>query len=431
MNREILRLALPNIIANITVPILGMTDTAISGHLSSSLYIGAIAASAVIFNFLYWNFSFLRMGTSGFTAQALGARDLRETAAVLCRSLFTAVSAGAVLIILQSLIFEAAFFFLKASPEIKELSSRYFYIYIWSAPFALAMFAFSGWFIGMQNAKAPMVIAISANLANIAASLIFVFVFDMEIKGIALGSLAAQIFSCALAAAIWLKYYGKLRRYISLGCLKSAQGFKAFFKVNRDIFIRSFGLIMVTVFFTGISARRGDIFLAANSLLMQLFLLFSYIMDGFAFAAEALSGKYYGAKNYLKLIKIVKRIFLWGFCLSCVFALLYLGFTGLILNILTDKAEVIAMAMDYKYWAALIPFAGFAAFLWDGVFVGITAARQMRNSMLFAAAAFFALYLMLEPKFGNNALWLAFLSYLSIRGLAQFLYFGKIKKRFK
>lgn len=431
MNREILRLAIPNIIANITVPLLGMTDTAISGHLSSSLYIGAIAAAAVIFNFLYWNFSFLRMGTSGFTAQALGARDLRETTAVLCRSLFTAVSASAVLIVLQSLIFEVAFFFLKASAEVKELAAQYFYVYIWSAPFALAMFAFSGWFIGMQNAKAPMAIAISANLANIAASLIFVFVFDMEIKGIALGSLLAQVFSCALAAAIWLKYYGKLRRYINLGCLKSAQGFKAFFKVNRDIFIRSFGLIMVTVFFTGISARRGDIFLAANSLLMQLFLLFSYIMDGFAFAAEALSGKYYGAKNYLKLIKIVKRIFLWGFCLSGVFALLYLGFTDLILNILTDKTEVIAMAMNYKYWAVLIPFAGFAAFLWDGVFVGITAARQMRNAMLFAVAAFFALYWLLSTVLDNNALWLAFLAYLSIRGLAQFLYFGKIKKRFK
>lgn len=431
MDKEILRLAVPNIIANITVPILGMTDTAISGHLPSSLYIGAIAAATVIFNFLYWNFSFLRMGTSGFTAQALGARDLKETTAVLCRALFTAVCAGAVLIVLQGLIFEAAFFFLKASPEIKELAARYFYVYIWSAPFALAMFAFSGWFIGMQNAKAPMAIAISANLTNIAASLIFVFVLDMEIKGIALGSLVAQVFSCALAAAIWLKYYGKLRRYISIACLKSAEGFKAFFKVNRDIFIRSFGLIMVTVFFTGISARRGDIFLAANSLLMQLFLLFSYIMDGFAFAAEALSGKYYGAKNYLKLIKIVKRIFLWGFCLSCAFALLYLGFTGLILNILTDKTEVIAMAVKYKYWAVLIPFAGFAAFLWDGVFVGITAARQMRNSMLFAVAAFFALYLTLSPAFGNNALWLAFLTYLFIRGLAQFLYFGRIRKRFK
>ncbi len=269
MDKEILRLAVPNIITNITVPLLAMADTAIAGHLPSFLYIGAVSAAGVIFNFLYWNFSFLRMGTSGFAAQAVGANNEQECVNVLMRALFTAVSAGVILILLQGFIFKAAFFFLQASPQTQALAAEYFFIYIWSAPFALAMFAFTGWFIGMQNAKVPMVISISANVVNIICSLLFVFVFRLNIKGIALGSLAAQIFAFILSAFIWFKFYGKLKKYVSFEVLKSVRGFAAFFKVNRDIFLRSFALIAVTVFFTSVSARSGDIYLSANNLLMQ------------------------------------------------------------------------------------------------------------------------------------------------------------------
>lgn len=431
MNKEILRLAVPNIITNITVPLLAMADTAIAGHLPFFIYIGAVSAAGVIFNFLYWNFSFLRMGTSGFTAQAVGANNEKECVNTLVRALVTAFSAGVILIVLQSFIFKSAFFFLQASPQTRVFAAEYFFIYIWSAPFALAMFAFTGWFIGMQNAKAPMIISISANIVNIICSLIFVFAFHLDIKGIALGSLAAQIFAFVLSAFIWFKFYGKLKKHVSFKVLKSLSGFAAFFKVNRDIFLRSFALIMVTVFFTSVSARSGDIYLSANNLLMQFFILFSYIMDGFAFAAEALSGKYFGAGDYGKLKFIIRRIFAWGILLSLLFTAVYAVFAGGILGLLTDKSEVVSAALKYKYWAVLVPLAGFAAFLWDGIFVGITASRQMRDAMLFAAAGFFGLYFLLASKLGNNALWLSFLLYLTLRGLAEWILYRSIQKSFK
>ena len=430
MNKEILRLALPNIITNVTVPLLAMADTAIAGHLPSALYIGAVSAAGVIFNFMYWNFSFLRMGTSGFTAQAFGASDEKECVNILLRALFTAFAAGIILTVLGGFIFKAAFFFLRASPETQSFAGEYFFVYIWAAPFALAMFALMGWFTGMQNAKAPMITAISANIVNIAASLLFVFVFDMKIKGIALGSLTAQIFAFFLAVFIWFKRYGALKKYVSAEFLKSASAFAAFFKVNRDIFLRSFALIAVTVFFTSVSARSGDVLLAANSLLMQFFILFSYIMDGFAFAAEALSGKYFGARDYSKLGLIIRRIFLWGVVLAFIFTALYSVFSGEILSLLTDKPQIVSAALKYKAWAVLVPLAGFAAFLWDGVFVGITASKQMRNAMLCAAAGFFTLYFFLVSRLGNNALWLAFTSYLALRGLGQWFLYRRIQKKF-
>ena len=430
MNKAILRLAVPNIIANITIPLLGMCDSAIAGHLPSALYIGAVAVAAVIFNFIYWNFSFLRLGTGGFTAQAFGKGDEKETVFILMRALLTAFCAAAVLLICQSLIFKAAFWFIHASPETKTLTKEYFFIYIWSAPFALAMFAFTGWFTGMQNAKAPMVISICANIVNILCSLLFVFGFKMQIKGIALGSLAAQVFGFLLALWIWFKYYGWLKKYLCWDFLKAKGAFSSFFKVNRDIFLRSAGIIAVTVFFTSASAAFGDDYLAANSLLLQFFLFFSYLMDGFAFAAEALSGKYYGAKDYTGLGKSIRYIFVWGIVLSSVFTVVYAFFTAPVLGLLTDKAEVIVQALHFKYWAVFVPFAGFAAFLWDGVFVGITAAKEMRNSMLTAAALFFALYFSLSPRFGNNALWFAFICYLLMRGLMQCFLYSRLKKRF-
>lgn len=431
MNKEILRLALPNIITNITVPLLAMADTAIAGHLPSGLYIGAIAASSTIFNFLYWNFSFLRMGTSGFTAQSYGAKDDKASLDTLLKALFTALAGGLLLLLLQSFIFKSAFYFFKASPEIQALSAQYFFIYIWAAPFVLSMYAFTGWFIGMQNAKAPMFISISSNIVNIMLSLLFVFSFDMGIKGIALGTLLAQIFAFALSVFIWFRFYAYMRKHFTWQFLKSLSGFADFFKVNRDIFLRSAGLISVTVFFTAVSAQRGDIYLAANTLLMQLFILFSYIMDGFAYAAEALSGKYLGASNHSVLIAIIKRIFAWGFILSLLFTLIYWGFTGGILGLLTDKTDIIEQALKYKYWALLIPLAGFAAFLWDGIFVGLTASRQMRDSMLIAVACFFTLYFTLSTRIGNNALWLAFITYLAMRGLMQSGFFVFINRRIR
>lgn len=426
MNKQILRLAIPNIITNVTVPLLGMADTAIAGHLESELYIGAIAVAAIIFNFIYWNFSFLRMGTSGFAAQAFGAQNAPETARVLMRSLLVAVGGGVIIILLRDLFISVAFLFIDAGALTQIYIKDYFYVYIWAAPFVLCMYAFTGWFIGMQDAKTPMFISIAVNLINIGLSLLFVFGFHLQLKGLALGTALAQLCACVIALLILNKKYATLKPHFSFKGLGGWKSFKPFFSVNRDIFLRSLGLIAVSTFFIAASAKLGDTILAVNTLLIQLFSLFSYMMDGFAYAAEALAGRYYGGKDFGMLRRVVKRLFAWGIGMTVLFSGLYILFTGEVLRLLTDKQTIILAATQFNFWAYLFPIAGFAAFLWDGIFVGITASKEMRNSMFAAVVCFFSLYLLLTPSWGNNGLWAAFVSYLAARGLLQtILYRGK------
>lgn len=428
MNKDILRLAIPNIISNITVPLLSMVDMAIVGHLQFEVYIGAIAIAVIIFNLMYWSFSFLRMGTSGFSAQAYGAENSTESGTILLRSLLIGLIAGLLIIILQYPIFEIAFKLIKADPEIKIYAGHYFYIYIWAAPAVLGMYAFSGWFVGMQDARTPMYIAIAINIINISLSFLFVYGFRMNIEGVALASTIAQISGFSISFIVWFYKYSNIRKQLDFSRLKVFEAYLPFFRVNADIFLRTLLLIAVTTFFTTISARMGALVLAANALLMQLFTLFSYIMDGFAYAAEALTGRFIGAKQQFKLDRLIKSIFGWGFAFVSIFTLIYALFTESILGILTDKTEVIAICRQYEIWVLVIPIAGFSAFLWDGIFIGATASRQMRNSMLVAAASFFVIYYSLQSLWGNNALWLAFIVYLSMRGIMQaILYYKTIK----
>ncbi|MEN9918864.1 MAG: hypothetical protein RL662_1300 [Bacteroidota bacterium] len=428
INKDIIRLAIPNIISNITVPLLSMVDMSIVGHLSLEVYIGAIASATLIFNFLYWSFAFLRMGTSGFTAQAFGANNAKESANVLLRSLLVALLIGCVIIALQRTIFEAAFTVINSSSEVKAYAAAYFDIYIWTAPIVLAMYTFSGWFIGMQDARTPMYIAISVNCINIALSIYFVYVLHLSIEGIALASALAQLSGLLMAIALWYIKYKQVRLQIDLKVLKRLDAYIPFFKVNSDIFIRTMLLISVTVFFTSQSARMGDTMLAANAILMQLFILYSYIMDGFAYAAEALTGKYIGAKQTNQLKQLIKSLFAWGLALAVLFTSIYGLFTEQIIGLLTDKPDVISICKQYKIWALLIPIAGFSAFTWDGIFIGATASRQMHNSMFVAATSFFFVYYISYKHLGNNGLWMAFIIYLSMRGIIQTFLFRKIKK---
>lgn len=431
MNKSILRLAIPNIISNITVPLLSMIDMSIVGNLSNSVYIGAIATSSVIFNFIFWLFSFLRMGTSGFTAQQYGADNKQEIADVLIRSLSVAIGISLLIMIFQSYIFNWSFGFINASNQVKIHAARYYSIYIWATPAILGMYTFSGWFIGMQNSKTPMFIAIFINITNIILSLIFVYVFKLEFIGVAYASTISQILGLLVTIIIWYLKYNEFYTFFDLKKIFSKKDYIDFFKVNSNIFIRTLLLISVTSFFTSRSAQMGDLVLAANALLMQLFTLFSYIMDGFAYAAEALTGKYIGASKKSELNKLLKTLFIDGFLLSLFFILLYSTFTDQILNILTNKQEIIDICTEYQNWILIVPIAGFSAFLWDGVFVGATASAQMRNSMLIATILFYSIYFIFENSLGNNALWLAFIVYLSVRGLVQtWIFQYRIKRSF-
>lgn len=427
MNRKILQLAIPSIVSNITVPLLGLVDVAIVGHLGSASYIGAIAVGGMLFNMIYWIFGFLRMGTSGMTAQAYGKRDLTEVVRTLLRAVGVGLLISLGLWILQSPILRGAFVLIDATEEVKRWASLYFNICIWGAPAILGLYGFAGWFIGMQNSRFPMFIAITQNIVNIAASLCFVFVLGMKVEGVALGTLIAQYAGLFMAFALWLKYYGRLKAYIDWNGLWGGEEMRRFFSVNSDIFFRTLCLVAVTTFFTSTGARQGDVILAVNTLLMQLFTLFSYIMDGFAYAGEALAGRFIGAKNDVGLRRCIRLLFLWGIGLSLSFTILYAFLGRDFLGLLTNDTSVIEASGDYFYWVLAIPLCGFSAFLWDGIFIGATATRQMLYSMLVASATFFIIYYLFYRSMGNHALWMAFLGYLSLRGGMQG-YFGDIGK---
>ena len=421
MNRKILQLAIPSIVSNITVPLLGLVDVAIVGHLGSASYIGAIAVGGMLFNMIYWIFGFLRMGTSGMTAQVYGKRDLTEVVRTLLRAVGVGLLISLGLWILQSPILRGAFVLIDATEEVKRWASLYFNICIWGAPAILGLYGFAGWFIGMQNSRFPMFIAITQNIVNIAASLCFVFVLGMKVEGVALGTLIAQYAGLFMAFALWLKYYGRLKAYIDWNGLWGGEEMRRFFSVNSDIFFRTLCLVAVTTFFTSTGARQGDVILAVNTLLMQLFTLFSYIMDGFAYAGEVLAGRFIGAKNDVGLRRCIRLLFLWGIGLSLSFTILYAFLGRDFLGLLTNDTSVIEASGDYFYWVLAIPLCGFSAFLWDGIFIGATATRQMLYSMLVASATFFIIYYLFYRSMGNHALWMAFLGYLSLRGGMQWI----------
>lgn len=417
MNRRILQLAIPSIISNITVPLLGLVDVTIVGHLGSAAYIGAIAVGGLLFNILYWNFGFLRMGTSGMTSQAYGRNDPEAEMRVLVQAISVGLLSACAILLLQYPVERIAFLLLDTSAEVEQYAVRYFRVCIWGAPAVLAMYGFKGWFIGMQNSRFPMYIAIGVNVINILCSLCFVFVLGMKVEGVALGTVVAEWSGLLMAVLLWRKKYGMLRSRIALRDSLQFKAMKRFFAVNRDIFLRTLCLISVTTFFTSTGARQGDVILAVNTLLMQLFTLFSYIMDGFAYAAEALVGRYIGARDMKQLRHAVRNLFGWGVGMASLFTLLYAIGGKNFLSLLTNDAQVIGVAGNYFYWVLAIPLAGFGAFLWDGILIGATATRQMLWAMLVATLAFFGIYYLFSGATNNHMLWLAFLVYLFLRGL--------------
>lgn len=419
MNKRILGLAVPSIISNITVPLLGLVDVSIVGHLGSATYIGAIAVGGMLFSMIYWIFGFLRMGISGLTAQAYGRRDLAEVILLFVRSVGIAFVLALLLIMLQYPILKVAFTLIDATPAIKDLASLYFRICIWGAPAVLGLYSFAGWFVGMQNSRFPMYIAITQNIVNIAASLFFVFVWNRGVAGVAMGTLVAQYAGLLMASLLWYGYYRRLWQKLNWKMLTDYEAMRSFFILNRDIFFRTLCLVAVTTYFTSRGAEQGDIILAVNTLMMQLFTLYSYIMDGFAYAGEALTGRYVGAHNQADLRRMIRTLFAWGVGLALAFTLLY-GIGGSsFLGLLTNEQEVLNASSDYFYWVLAIPLAGMAAFLWDGIYIGATASRQMLYSMLVASVSFFILQRIFQQQMGNHALWMAFIAYLFLRGLVQ------------
>lgn len=438
-DKAILQLAVPSIISNITVPLLGLVDLAITGHLGDGgrqAYIAAISVGTMIFNIIYWLMGFLRMGTSGMTGQAYGARDGGGVRLLLRRSVTVALVIAGTFLVLQWPLREAALAIIHPSAVVRPLAATYFNIVIWGAPAMLTLYSLNGWFIGMQDTRVPMVVAILQNVVNIVASLTFVFGLGMKIEGVALGTLVAQWSGGVVAA--WLArrkengVYGGNGSYGGDGDGdgnvhgdvhgdKTLYSWGRFFTVNRDIFLRTLCLVAVNLAFTSVGAREGDLLLAVNTLLMTFYTLFSYVMDGFAFAGEALAGKSYGAGDRVGLKAVIRALLVhWGLPLALLFTLLYVVGGRLLLHVLTDDAAVIAAAATYAPWTWLIPIAGFAAFVYDGIFIGVTATRGMLLSSFVASLSFFLIIAVaLATGFSNHFLWLAFIAYLALRGGMQ------------
>lgn len=420
IDKRILSIALPSIVANITVPLLGLVDMAVSGHLGNAVYIGAVAVGSMIFNVVYWAFGFLRMGTSGMTSQALGRRDMNDVATTLARSIVVAMAVAAFIIILQKPLGSVALALVGASAEINAEAWHYFRICVWGAPAMLCLYSLTGWYIGMQNTRLPMFISIMQNVVNIVASCTFVYAFGMKVEGIALGTLVAQYAGLLVSITLWATTYGKrILRHVQWQRIMEGTAMRRFFSVNRDIFLRTLCLVAVNFYFLSAGAAQGAVVLAVNTLLMQLFTLYSYVMDGFAFAGEALCGKHYGAGNHVEFSRTVRRLFGWGFALTVAYTMVYaVGGTGF-LRLLTDDIEVVAASAEYAPWAVLIPICGLAAFIWDGVFIGTTNTRGMFAATAAAMLVFFGVYLSLRSEWQNHALWLAFLTFLLTRGAVQ------------
>ena len=399
-HRAILRIAVPSILSNITVPLLGWVDTAIAGHLGTSDNLAAIAIGSALFSVTYTLFNFLRMGTGGLTAQAYGSQRHDETALLLLRGLLIALGIGALLIVLQTPLLRFGLSFMSTSAPVAGQAVAYYRVLIWGAPATLSLYVLNGWLLGRQDARTPLLIAVVQNLLNIGAGLLLVHGFGLRLMGVAGGTLLAQWVGAALALFFALR---TLRRHGSpprlSAAFRNAGAWRSFFTVNVFIFLRTL--------------------LSANAVLLQLFTLVSYVMDGFAYAGEAVGGHLVGAGSAARFRRLVRSLFAWGASLSLLFSAVFaLGGSALI-ALFTDAVAVRQAAEGYLLYAILLPPVAMSGFLLDGLFVGTTATSGMLLGVAVAAAGFFALHGLLAPTLGNHGLWIAFLAYLALRGLVQ------------
>ena len=437
INKDILKLAIPSILANIAVPLVGMVDIAVAGHLdaSAATMIGGIAIGSMLFDLLYWNFGFLRVGTGGLAAQAFGRGDRKECARILARSLGIALACAFVLIAIQWVFVSAAFLVVDCTPEVRHLASQYFFIRIWAAPATLSLMALKGWFIGMQDSVSPMATDLTVNGMNILMSIVLALGFSvgnlhydgMGFRGVAAGTVVAQYSGLTVALSLLL---GKYRRSTlkalaptDLKGLFRGSETRRFFVMNADLFVRSLCFIAIYIGFTVISARYGDLLLAVSSILMKLLMIFSYFTDGFAYAGEALTGKYIGAKDNVMLRQTVRWTFVWSMSIALIFMGIY-HFAGVpMVRLMTEDVQVVEASRAFLPWLLLMPVVGCAAFTWDGIYIGATASKQLRNSMLWAVVAFAGMWiigvLVLNvvaadvPAYGNMAMHILMAAYFA------------------
>ena len=427
-NREILRLAIPSILANITIPLVGIVDTAIVGHLSDAAAIGGIAIGTMLFDLLYWNFGFLRVGTSGLTAQAFGAGQPSECRKILTQSLTIALLAALAIWAIQWFFVTAVLAVVPCSAEVAAVARDYFYVRIWAAPATLMLFTFKGWFIGMQDTKSPMAVDILVNVVNMVASYYLAVYTPLGVVGVAYGTLIAQYSGLMLAIGILSIKYGII--HIGLQEIIAAMQWpeiRRMMALNGNIFIRSLCFMVVYVGYTSLASLYGDTELAVSSIMMKLFMFFSFFVDGFAYAGEALVGKEFGltaqrsnsetVSQRSGLTSIVKSLFMWAIGVGAAFSLIYAVLGRANIEMMTSDETVIEAAMHYIGWLIAMPLISALAFMWDGVYIGATAGVQIRNAMIWAAVGFVAGYLLTYRWLGAQALYIGYFAHLIARSV--------------
>lgn len=424
MNKEILRLAIPNILSNISVPLLSSFDTALMGRLSAD-HLGAVGLGGMIFNFVYWNFGFLRMGSTGMTAQAYGRDNSAEMARVGAQASLVAIGLAVLLIVFQFPILNLSQDLLKVPVDQQFLVGQYFNIRIWAAPAALGMYALMGWFFGMQNAIYPLVLTLVINVVNMALSYYWVHHLGWGIEGVAWGTVVAQYAGLLLGGGLLLYKYSWVKQALTDKLVVSWQGLKRFLTVNVDIFFRTLCLTLGFAFFYRQSAVMGDMILAANVILLQYVNWMSYGVDGFSFAAESLVGKYHGAAKPTEVLEAIRKSFLWGLVLAVLYALIYGLAAEELLFVFTDKEDVIQAAQPFLWWMIVFPLLATPCYIWDGIYVGLTASVAMRNTMILAFVAYLLSYYLFGQHWGNNGLWFSLTVFMVFRALVQWWWYRK------
>lgn len=417
MNKMVLKLAVPGILANVTIPLMGMVDLAVAGRLGDASFIAAVAISTMLFDLLYWNMGFLRVGVSGMVAQAYGRKDFKDAMHIFTQGLVTSTSIALFIWLIQTIFVSAVFYFVECSPQVESLAREYYFIRIWAAPATLGLYVFKGFFIGMQNSLNSMVVDMVANITNIVASIYFALYTPMGFAGIALGTLIAQYAGVVAAIILLVACYRRLFRYFNFRESFHLGKIKRFFTININIFIRSVCFLFIYVSFTILASSFGDMMLAVSTLVLKIMMLYSYFLDGFAYAGQALTGRFVGAQQKHMLKRAVKSIFAWCAVIVVITVIVYSFEGDAIFKLLADNSEVVEASYAYLPWLMVMPLASCVAFTWDGIYIGATATAPIRNSMIWAVAGFFVIYYSLNRVIGLQALWVAFIVHFAIRSL--------------
>ena len=423
MNKQILRLAIPSILANITIPLVGLVDTAIVGHISDAHAIGGIAIGTMLFDLLYWNFGFLRVGTSGMTAQAFGRGDREQCARLFTQSVGIALIGAALIWLLQWLFVTAALAIVPCSAEVASFARDYFFVRVWAAPATLSLMAIKGWFIGMQDTVSPMITDMVVNVVNMAVSYALAVYTPLGALGVAYGTVVAQFTGLLLSIVILMWKYRHVWLGVSfLRLLRDMRGMRQLISLNANLFVRSLCFMIVYVGFTSLSSLYGDTDLAVCSILMKLFMLFSYFVDGFAYAGEALVGKYIGQQKNSPPFRegegvglLVRLLFLWSLGVGVAFTVIFALWSMPMYRMMTSDVVVLGRLTDFTAWLIAMPIVSTLAFMWDGVYTGATAGKQIRNGMILAAIGFVLGYVATAHWWGVHALFVGYFLHLAAR----------------